>query len=565
MERSLDLPLQPDRARLTLPCFLADIAERHGELRALHFEGEDLSYRELERQARELARGLIGAGVVKGARIALLFANRPEWIVAAFGAALAGGVIVPVNTFATPAERDYILRHSDASVLLFRRQLLKRDFLEELVASHPELESHPPGRLRCADLPHLRHVFCSDLDTARGAVETGSGLVAAGSDVTDELLDAAAAQVTPIDDAIIVYTSGTTAHPKGVLHCQRTPVVQSYRFADYMALTSDERVLSAQPFFWTAGMAMTLGATLAAGGCLVLQETFEPGGALELIEKQRVTLLHTWAHQGKALTEHPDVDKRDLSSLSKLGASGGLGRRAGVQDDSWGIAASYGLSETFTLCSALPALTPPEIRRGTHGKPLPGMDMRIVDPVSGEPVGAGTHGEIAVRGVTFMRGYYKVEPELFLDGAGFFLTNDGGSIDEQGFLHWTGRLDNLIKTGGANVSPIEIENAVGGYPGLKAAVAIAVPHPTLSEVVVLCVVSTEGATLDEDAIRSFLREKLAAYKVPRCVLVFREDELAYTGNQKIQVGPLREAALRRLEELGREIDGHRYAQAADSA
>ena len=193
------------------------------------------------------------------------------------------------------------------------------------------------------------------------------------------------------------------------------------------------------------------------------------------------------------------------------------------------------------------------------------MDMRIVDPVSGEPVEADTHGEIAVRGVTFMRGYYKVEPELYLDDEGFFLTNDGGSIDEQGFLHWTGRLDNLIKTGGANVSPVEIENAVGGYPGLKAAVAIAVPHPTLSEVVVLCVVPTEGATLEEDGIRSFLREKIAAYKVPRCVLAFREDELAYTGNQKIQAGPLREAALRRLEELGREIDGHRYAQAADSA
>jgi acyl-CoA synthetase (AMP-forming)/AMP-acid ligase II len=163
-----------------------------------------------------------------------------------------------------------------------------------------------------------------------------------------------------------------------------------------------------------------------------------------------------------------------------------------------------------------------------------------------------------VAGVTLMRGYYKVRPELVFDAAGFFRTQDGGSLDEAGHLHWSGRLSNLVKTGGANVSPVEIELALEGCEALRAGLAVGVPHPTLGEVVVLCAVAGEGAEVGEDEVRAWLRERLAAYKVPRRVLFFRPDELAYTGNQKIQVGPLREKALARLAAEGAVIEGHRY-------
>jgi acyl-CoA synthetase (AMP-forming)/AMP-acid ligase II len=161
-----------------------------------------------------------------------------------------------------------------------------------------------------------------------------------------------------------------------------------------------------------------------------------------------------------------------------------------------------------------------------------------------------------------MRGYYKVLPELILDDRGYFRTQDGGHFDEEGFLHWTGRLSNLIKTGGANVSPVEIENAAASHPDLKVAMPVGIGHPSLGEVIVLCAVPIEGARPDEQEIRRFLRKRLAAYKVPRRVLFFREDELSYTGNQKVQVTPLKQAAQDRLGEEGAVIDGYDYGSAA---
>jgi len=186
------------------------------------------------------------------------------------------------------------------------------------------------------------------------------------------------------------------------------------------------------------------------------------------------------------------------------------------------------------------------------------MTLRIVDPETGAPLAPGSHGEVAVRGPTLMRGYAKLDPEAAFDGEGYFRTQDGGSLDADGLLHWTGRLSGLIKTGGANVSPVEVEAALRGHPGLRAALAVGVPHPSLGEAVVLCAIPREGAAPEAEEIRAFLRERLAPYKLPRCVLFFRPDELAYTGNQKIQMGPLREAALARLAAGRVEIAGHVY-------
>lgn len=560
MKRDLKLALQPDASRYTWGRFLEDVAERHGDRPAIRFEGTDLSFRELEVRSRAVARALVGAGVVKGSRVALLMANRPEWAVASFAVALVGGVLIPVNTFATSAELDYILRHSDASLLLMQPSLLKHEFAAELARRHPTLSSGKPGQLRCNALPNLRRVVC--LGSQGCGFESWDELLALGADVDDELVREICADVHPADDGLIIYTSGTTAHPKGVLHFQRAPVIQSWRFAEHMGLTPDDRVWTAQPFFWTAGIAMSLGASLAAGSCLLLQERFDAGSALELMERERATTALAWPHQDKALAEHPSAASRDLSALWRVEADSPLAPVLGIEKDEWGTHGSYGLSETFTLSASLPASAPAEDRQATSGVGLPGMQIRILDLETGEALPTGEKGEIAVRGVTFMRGYYKLEPETFLDDAGFFRTQDGGSLDERGQLFWTGRLSNLIKTGGANVSPLEIEKALQSYPGMKVAAAVGVPHPTLGEVIVLCAAATPGARLEPDAIRSFLRQQLSAFKVPRVVLLFDESELSYTGNQKLQVGPLREKAMERLAAEGIEVDGVRYGDVA---
>jgi acyl-CoA synthetase (AMP-forming)/AMP-acid ligase II len=390
------------------------------------------------------------------------------------------------------------------------------------------------------------------------ALEPWEALLALASDVPDEQLDAISAEVAPSDDAMIIYTSGTTSMPKGVLHMQRAPVIQSWRFAELMGLSPDDRLLTAFPFFWTAGICMSLGASLAAGSLLLVDEAFDPGAALERIERERATVVHAWPHQEKEMAEHPDAGRRDLSSARKVEFTSPLAPLVGLEKDEYSTYASYGLSETFTICSALPASTPAEVRRPTHGRPLPGMTIRIVDPDTGEALPTGESGEIAVKGRTFMGGYYKVDPERYLDENGFFRTQDAGSIDEQGYLHWTGRLSNLIKTGGANVSPLEIEARALQFPGLHVSAAVGVPHPTLGEAVVLCAVPAEGHAVDAAALRAFLKEKLSAYKVPRAVLLFAEDEVQFTGNRKLQVEPLRVKARERLARDRIEIAGHLY-------
>jgi len=545
-------------SRLTLGRFLRDVAARYPTRTAVVSEDRSLSYRELESEARLLARALVGKGVVKGARVALLMANRPEWMVAAYAVGMLGAVLVPVNTFAEAEELDFILRHGDASLLLAQSGLLSHHYLDAMEDRHPALREGTPGRLQIPELPQLRGVVGLDVEVARGGVEPWSALLDRAADVEETLLDALIDEVEPSDEGLIIYTSGSTAQPKGVVHSQRTPVLQAWRFAEFLDFGPEDRVYTVYPFFWTAGIAMSIGAVLAAGGCLLVQQHFEAGAALEMIEAQRATSVHAWPHQHKALGEHESAAHRDLRSVRKVDFTSPLCALAGIEEDVYGVGASYGLSETFTIASALPANASRAERQGNNGRPWPGMQMRIVDPESGAPRATGEAGEIAVKGPSLMRGYQKVLPEHVFDADGYFRTQDGGSLDAEGLLHWTGRLSNLIKTGGANVSPVEIQITLDNHPQIKAGVAVGVGHPTLGEIVVLCAVAVEGADPDEADVRDWLRKRLAVYKVPRRVLFFAADELDYTANQKIRAEPLREAARLRLAAESALIEGYRY-------
>jgi fatty-acyl-CoA synthase len=550
------LRLQPDGSRLTWAKFLEDVVARHGDRCAIRFEGCDISRVQLQRDARRLARALAASGVSKGMRVAVHMANRPEFAVASFAIAMLGAVLVPVNTFATPQEREYILRHSDSALLLFQRTLLKHDFLEELLKLLPELSETGDGPLHNTRTPQLRQVVALGLQETQGNVQAWDAFLERGREFPDAVLDAMIDEVFPADEGIIIYTSGTTSRPKGVLHMQRAAVIQSWRIADDMRFGTSDRVWTTYPFFWSAGICMALGATLAAGATLVLQETFEPGGALQCLVDERVNATQCWPHQAKAMAEHPLYGTLDLSCIDKEVCR--LQPDIDPALDVWGTQGSFGMTETFTFTTNLPADAPVGLRRHTAGLTLPGMSLRILDKQSGAPLAVGEEGEIAVKGLTLMRGYYKVEPEATFDPDGYYHSQDGGRLDLQGYLHWKGRLSNIIKTGGANVSPLEIEAALLSFPNMRIGIPFGAPHPSLGEVIVLCAVAMQGHVLKEQEIMAFLREKLAAYKLPRKILLFGESDLSFTGNQKIQSSKLVEVALVRLRDEAIEIDGVNY-------
>jgi len=539
------LGLETERESLTFGGFIADCARRHGEREAIVSHDRRITYLGLEVEVRQFAKALLAAGVAKGATVALMMGNRPEFVIAAFGAGSIGAVVVPVSTFASAEERDYVLRHSDATVLVTQPSLLKHRFVDELFGSHPELAGRPAGQLRSAAFPFLKRIVSREL-SPRDEVDSWGYLLDRADDVPDEILDAAMAQVHPRDAGIIIYTSGTSAHPKAVLHANGTPIIQSWRWADALGLTPDDTVLSRFPYFWSGGFAMTLGGPLAAGARVLTAESFTPDVVLDLIERERVTVLQAMPQTYSEIVEHEGFGTRDLSSLSM--AVGAEPLIAALPDRPWRAQANgYGLTETFTFCTWA---DPEEVReeyagefRTVHGRPLPGIDLRIVDNDTGEPLPQGELGEIAVKGATFMLGYHKAYAEEYLDRNGYFRTGDTGYLDETGMLHWGGRLSNMIKTAGANVSPVEIESKLSLWGRLKVAAVVPIPHPLLDEAVVLCAVPHHDDAVGPVDIVAHLKTVLASYKVPKRVLLVDESDLTHTSSgEKLKTTDLKRLA-----------------------
>lgn len=525
---------------LTLGGLLAETCAAHRELEAVAAHGADgtvtrWTYDDLWRESRRYAKGFLATGVGRGTRVGVLAPNSAAWLAAAFGAVMCGGVLVPFSTFATGEELDQLLAHSGVSVLLAQRGFA-RSPLEALAVDEPGLLGSGP--LFSSRFPFLRHVH-----DFGGSV---SDLLTSGAAVSDEVLDAAIAAVTPADDAVVIYTSGSTELPKGVLHSHRSPALQSWRFASRQRLLPGDRVYSAFPFFWTAGFAMVLGSTLAAGGCLCVAETFSPEEALRTMQDEKVTIVHVWPHHSAQIRDCPTNADFDISTVRNDPQRFRPAKEGEEQVTLGSSRAGYGMSETFTIVTSAPVDSSREILDGSHGFLLPGNAMRVMDPSTGSLLGPGQEGELLVKGTTMMRGYVGLPAEATFDGDGFFHSGDTGYIDDRGLLHWTGRVTELIKTGGANVSPVELETLLARHPGLLEAAVVGVPDDLLGEVVVACVVGRPEAQVDEAVVRAYVKEHLSSFKVPKRVLFFAEGELPSTGSDKVQHNELRRVALERL-------------------
>jgi acyl-CoA synthetase (AMP-forming)/AMP-acid ligase II len=541
---------------LTMGAFLEEVTLRFGDgdAEALVFDDPltgattRWSYADLRAQARTVAKALIAGGVDKGARVAILMGNRPEAVASLFGVAMAGAVAVPLSTFSPKAELAFLLEHSDASMLLTQTALLDRRFAADAVDLCDGAAASADGSVRTAAFPFLRRLVATGIGVPAG-VQPWSAFVAAGADVDDAILDARIVQVSPADEGLIIYSSGTTSTPKGVLHNHRAPTLQFWVKAQLFGRHRGTRMWTALPMFWTAGLNTAMGATLAAGGCWVMQESFEPGAALALMARERVTEPYSLPHQTAALEEHPDWATTDLSSLRCVFGKSAFARHPSVDgDSSWNMPVGYGLSETCAFFVAHAWDSPREVMRRSIGRLLPGNELRVVDPDTGRALGAREDGELTLRGPTLMEHYVKRTREESFDADGFFHTGDAGFFDEDGEVHFTGRRSEMIKTGGANVSPAELEVALRACQPVKLARVLGVPDPRLDQLVVLCVTLKEGATATAEEITAFLRERVAAYKVPKRILFFADGEIPMTSSdtkvRDAELAALVEARLR---------------------
>lgn len=525
----------PGIGALTLGGFLAEVVDAFGPNEAVVLDdalldGETVrwSYERLGAEARRIARALLAAGVEPGDAVGIVMGNRPEALASVFGVALVGAVAAPMSTFSPRPELAHLVATCEARVVLAQSELLGRRFGDDVAAIARER-------------PHVARV-------AVLGEPSWDELLAGGDAVTDDELDDVAGRVAPDDPALVIFSSGTTSAPKGILHAHRAPTLQNRVQAGLFARHPGTRLFSALPLFWTAGFNTAVGATLAAGGCWVAQEAFEPGTALALLERERVTEPYTLPHQTAALAEHADWERTDLSALRCVFGKGAYARHPSVDGDpGWIMPVGWGMSETCAFVCAHPSDTPRERAKVGHGALLPGTRLRVVDWTTGEPLGVDEEGELCVAGATRMLGYLGRAAEDCFDEDGFFHTGDAGHVAADGNVHYAGRRTEMIKTGGANVSPAEVEVALRACPGVKLSRVVGVPDPRLDELVVACIVRRDGEDVTEQEVRDFLRGRLAAYKVPKHVLFFDDDEMPMTSSEaKVRDDALLELVRARL-------------------
>jgi len=524
----------PGIGALTLGGLLDEVTGRFGPLDALVFDdplrGDETvrwSYGDLAEASRRVGRALVATGVAPGDTVAILMGNRPEAVASIFGVALAGAVAAPMSTFATAADVADMVARSSASVVLTQSRLRGRELGAECRELAGGVRTFAVGTAGWADF-------------LAGADDLAPGELAGRTDNTG-----------PDDPALVIFTSGTTDRPKAILHAHRAPALQSWVQAGVFGRHTGTRMFSALPLFWTAGLNTALGATLAAGGCWVMQEVFDAPGALGLLARERVTEPYTLPHQTAALAELAEWAATDLSSLRCVYGKSAYARHPAVDGDpTWIMPVGYGLSETCAFVAGHRSDATREAARNGSGPLMPGAAVRILG-ADGALLGVGEMGEIAVGGAALMLGYLD-GPDDAIDADGFFHTGDVGFVDPGRVLHFEGRTTEMIKTAGANVSPAEVELQLRRLPAVKLSRVVGVPDERLGEVVVACVVLADGADLGADDVVTHLRDHLAPYKVPRHVLFLDEDEMPMTGGAaKVRDPELADLVARRLDDSRR--------------
>ena len=520
-------------------------AARWGAREALCYDGRRRSFAELAAGVDRVARGLIGLGVRAGEKVALWMVNRPEFIEAMFAVMKIGAVLVPINTRLRTEDTAYILGQSDSVALLIADRSGPVDYLGMVKELAPSLRG---GAVSEDRFKHLRLVVSAG-DAPRAETLYWTAALAAGDAVDAAARRARAAAVDPDAIAFLMYTSGTTGFPKGAMHGHaivRNLVDRAFR----MAITPADTIMMYLPLFHLFGFSDGALMSMVTGARQVLTETFDPDESLALVEQERATILHGFDTHFKELMEAHERSPRDVSSVrtgilaTGMSSSVPIARKARMRLGRF--LSGYGMSE-FGVGAALSALDSTEEQcTEASGFPAPGYEIRVVDPLTGADQPAGVPGEILVRSYMTMHGYYgkPAETAQALDGDGWLHSGDMGVLRADGHLRFMGRYKDMLKIGGENVDPMEVEAFLMSLAGVNLAAVVSFPDARLSEVGVAFVRRESGHALTDAEVLAQCKGRIASFKIPRHVVFV--DDFPMTSSGKIQKVKLREEALRRL-------------------
>jgi fatty-acyl-CoA synthase len=525
---------------LTYGQAVAHLAAAYGERNALVFGDRRFSFADVKIEVDAASRRLAALGLRSGDTVALWMPNRPEFIWYWMAAAQSGFIAVFLNTRLKRDEFLYQIAQSRSRVLITAGDGAFRDFLGELATACPELKEQSVGHLQLAALPDLRHLVSLDPQA------TPLAGVSDWSDVRRIETAVAPLETNPDRPALIVYSSGTTALPKGAMltHCIWR---KSFDGGVRYYLTEQDRLFLCVPLFGVLGCLSGILMFWTHGCGVVLEERFDAGRCIALVKREACTAMHMLPVMIDGIIAHPDFTKPDFSRLrlgSVLSNDPAVMRKAADKLGLAGAGSGYGMTETTGVVTRGWLDEPMEERLKSHGKPLPGCSVRVVDPETLKDMPVGEIGEIWIGGYGVMAGYFDKPRETAdtITPDGWLRSGDAGILNADGSLTFLHRLKDGYKHNGFNVSTPEVESVMLQHPAVSAAAVVPIPHDRHGEIGVGFVTVKPGASLSGPELLAFLREKLSSYKLPADIVVI--DEFPRTaGTDKIQKFKLKEQAL----------------------
>jgi acyl-CoA synthetase (AMP-forming)/AMP-acid ligase II len=525
----------------TIGAVLAQHAAERGDHPFVVCDDERITYAEAAEASGEIARGLLGAGVGQGAHVGILFPTGVDFVNAWLAVARIGAVAVPISTFSTSDELATIVRNADVQVLIAAREYRGNDYVATIRQAFPVADLQRADPLLIEDAPFLRRVFVAGTHPDVHPFHTDASLRDAAAAIDDRFLTLVEETVQPSDRMVIVHTSGSTSAPKGVVH-QHGPLLRHLANLNRLrGMRADSKLFSNSPMFWIGGLAYNLVGVVVAGATLVCSRGEDPAATLDLIERERPDMVNGYAQSVAALVADPSFPQRDFSYVRRGNLYALLAEDVRPVD----IELRHnmlGLTELGSVAlMSEDESDQPERYRGSFGRVVPELEARVVDFDTGRDSAPGELGELWFRGPLMMEGYYGRERYDVFTPDGWFRTGDVFTTDDEGYFYFKGRRGDMIKTGGANVSPREVQAVLQAVTGSDDVMVFGVPDDARGQIVVAVVVAPADVALDENATRAALRERLSAYKVPRRIVRLSREDVPMLSSGK--------ADMRRLIEL----------------